>query len=355
MTEIPAPFRIPLWNALAARPDVELQVLFLSEHDPRRSYDVHRDDWRFGARVLAGRDRLLGRRWLVVNRGVRSALERFRPDLTVVGGWNQPAFFQAARFARRHGVPLVAWVESTARDERSGQGPLELLKRRLVEQASGFLVPGRAAAEYVRSFGIEQRRIAVAPNAPGLAPATGDREQLRNELGIEGCTFLCVSRLSPEKGVDVLVRAFAGAPAELVVAGDGPQEAHVRRLAPANVRLVGRVPRDELRRWYAAADAFALASRSETWGMALAEAAAAGLPLVASEAVGAAYDLIEPGVNGMLVPVGDEQALREAVERIAADDSFRARAGARSRELASGQTPERWAEAVEQLAREILL
>ena len=57
----------------------------------------------------------------------------------------------------------------------------------------------------------------------------------------------------------------------------------------------------------------------------------------------------------MLVPVGDEQALREAVERIAADDSFRARAGSRSRELARSQTPERWAEAVEQLARELLL
>jgi len=136
-----------------------------------------------------------------------------------------------------------------------------------------------------------------------------------------------------------------------VVIGDGPQEDEVRRLAGPNVRFLGRLRRDELPRWYAAADAFALASRSETWGMALSEAATAGLPLVVSEAVGAAYDLVEPGVNGFRVPIDDEERLREALARIAEDEPFRARAGVRSRELAAGATPEHWAEVVAQLSR----
>lgn len=85
--------------------------------------------------------------------------------------------------------------------------------------------------------------------------------------------------------------------------------------------------------------------------MALSEAAAAGLPLVSSEAPGAAYDLIEEGVNGFRVPVGDVPALAAALRRAAADAAWREAAGRRSRELAAAHTPEAWARAVADLAR----
>ena len=164
-------------------------------------------------------------------------------------------------------------------------------------------------------------------------------------------TFLCVSRLSPEKGVDLLVRAFDGVQGELALVGDGPDRERVAVLAGPNVRLLGRVEREELVDWYAAADAFVMPSRSETWGMAMQEAAAAGLPLVASEAPGASYDLIDDGVNGFRVPVEDVEALRAALVRVATDEGFRERARPRTLELARGYTPEAWAESVARLAR----
>src|SRR5919201_5413776 len=108
------------------------------------------------------------------------------------------------------------------------------------------------------------------------------------------------------------MRAFAHIPADLIVVGDGPEKRALESLAPRGVRLVGHAGRDELARWYAAADAFVLPSRSEAWGMALSEAAAAGLPLVVTHAVGAAHDLVEHGTNGLVVATGDESALREA-------------------------------------------
>jgi glycosyltransferase involved in cell wall biosynthesis len=359
LTEIPAPFRIPLWNALAAVPGIDLRVLLLKEHDPRRAYEIRRAEWLFDSRVLRGRDAVLGSRWLILSRGVRDELERFASDLVIVGGWNQPAFLQAARFSRRQRVPFVLWVESTARDERPNNRLLELLKGRLIRAAHGFLVPGRAAAEYLRGFGVTDDRIAVAPNAVDeslaqqVAELRARRDELRAELGLHGCTFLSVSRLSREKGVDLLLEAFDGVPGQLVVAGGGPQSDELRRLAPKNVRMLGPVPREELPRWYAAADAFVLSSRSETWGMALAEAAAAGLPLVASDAVGAAYDLIEPTVNGLIVRTGQDGALREALRRIAVDEPFRERAAARSLELGRRTTPRDWAEAVAGLAQRL--
>lgn len=361
LTEIPAPFRIPLFNALAAERGFALRVLFLANRDPRRRYLVYTREMRFEWRTLRGWSRLLRGRWLVVNRGVRRELARFDPHVVIVGGWNQPAFWQARRWARRAGRPLVVWVESTGRDERPGSGLLERAKRALVREAAAVLVPGRAAREYAASLGAAPERIAVAPNAADLAlfrdrveAARGDREALRAELGVGGCVFLCVSRLSREKGVDVLVRAFREVPeGQLVVAGDGPDAAAVRAAAGERVRFLGDVPRDDLPRWYAAADALVLPSRSETWGMVLNEGAAAGLPLVASEAAGGGYDLIEDGVNGFRVPVEDEAALAGALTRVAADPEWRARAGERSRELAAGHTPEVWAAAVAALARRI--
>ena len=341
VTEIPAPFRIPLWNALAKR--VELRVLLLSERDPRRAYDLHEDEWGFDSRVLPGRDLQLGGRWLVLNHGVRRELRG--ADAVLIGGWNQPAFFRAARA----GIPYAVWVESTARDERSGK--LEWSKRRLLASAAGALVPGRAAWEYVLGLGVDPGRIAVAPNAFDLEAFTQAVERAR---GRHGPTVLTVARLSPEKDVATLLRAVVGLEAELVVVGDGPQEVALRAAAPVNTRFAGRATRDELPRWYANADVFALASRSETWGMALSEAAAAGLPLVATEAVGGAWDLIDDGVNGYRVPVGDAAALREALNQALADKTWREQAGRRSRELAEQATPERWAEAVENFFTTVL-
>ena len=360
LTEIASPYRIPLFNALAAREDVELTLLLLSRRDPRRSYAFHEDEFRFDWRILPGRELHRGLRWVVLSRGLGRALRDSRPDVVVVGGWNQPAFWQAFLRARRHGTPLVLWVESTARDARSGAGLLEAAKRRAIGWASAFVVPGRASADYLASLGVERARIQVAPNAVDLEhfshrvrEARGRRQELRRELGLEGCVVLCVSRLSPEKGVDVLARAFHGVPGRLVLAGDGPERARVAAAAPPGTRLLGDVPRDELPPWYAAADAFVMPSRSETWGMAMNEAAAAGLPLVASEAPGAGYELIEEGVNGFRVPVDDERALHRVLTRVAADEAWRAEASRRSLELVSGFTPEGWADAVEALARRL--
>jgi len=341
VTEIPAPFRIPLWNALAER--VDLRVLLLAERDPRRAYDLHRDEWGFDARVLSGRDLQLGGRWLVVNRRVKQELRGV--DAVLVGGWNQPAFFQAARA----GLPYALWVESTARDERRHR--LEWLKRRLLASARGVVVPGTAAREYVLGLGADPARVAVAPNAFDRSAFDDAVERARKP---HPPTVLTVARLSPEKDVATLLRAVEGLDAELVVVGDGPEERALRAAASANVRFVGRAARDELPHWYANADVFALTSRSETWGMALSEAAAAGLPLVATEAVGGAWDLIEEGRNGYRVPVGDAAALREALDRMLADEEWRERAGRRARELAEQATPERWAETVERLFSEIL-
>lgn len=346
LTEIPAPFRIPLFNALAQR--LELRVVFLRRRQPSRSYRLREEEMRFEWRVLPGVNLGGSSRWVVVNagvaRGVRGA------DAVLVGGWNQPAFWQALALASMRRKPVLVWVESTLRDARPGFA--ERAKRVFARRAAGFVVPGRAAEEYVRSL-VPEAQVVVAPNAVDaelFASRVPDRERLRLELGLERLCVLYVGRLAPEKGVDVLLEAARGLDAEVVLAGTGPEEARLRSVAHPNVRFLGRLDRDALPAWYAAADVLCLPSRSDPWGMPLNEGAAAGLPLVATEAVGAAWDLIEDGRNGFRVPVGDAGALGEALRRVLGDETFRRVAGARSRELVTRFTPEAWAEAVDRAA-----
>ena len=276
LTEIPAPYRIPLFNALADTDGVDLRVLFLAEHDPRRQYPVYEEEFRFDRRVLSGAGAVARGRWVMFSRGTAHELERFDPDIVLLGGWNQPAFFWTGlRWARRRGRPVVLWVESTLHDERSGSIVLERLKRRAVGAASGFLVPGRAALEYVESLGVSPERIVVAPNAVDLSIFSVDVERRERD----GCTFLYVGRLAAEKGIDVLLDAFDDVPGELLIAGSGPAEAELRSRTNGRVRFLGQLSREELPQLYAGADCFVLPSRSEPWGMVLNEAAAAGLPL----------------------------------------------------------------------------
>ena len=344
LTEIPAPYRIPLFNALAER--VDLRVLFLAARNPERPYRLHEEEIRFAWEALPGHDLTVRGRWVVLNHGVARRLRG--ADVVLLGGWNQPAFWTALSWTKAARKPVLAWVESTLRDSRP-----TALKRLLARSCTAFLVPGSAAAELVGSL-VADPRVTVAPNAVDgalFASRAADRDALRNELGLEGCCFLYVGRLAREKGVDVLLSALNGVDGRLLIAGSGKEEARLRALAPAETRFLGHVDRDELPGWYAAADALVLPSRSEPWGFPLNEGAAAGLPLVATDAVGAARELIEDGVSGFRVPAGDVEALRSALRRLAEDDSFRRAAGARSRELAAALTPEAWADAVARLVQ----
>jgi glycosyltransferase involved in cell wall biosynthesis len=197
---------------------------------------------------------------------------------------------------------------------------IALWQRRLVEQADVILVPSRFAAERLRELGapLEWERVRVlAP--PVRAAPTADPAA--------GSYALVVSRLSPEKGVDVAIEACKRAGVALVIAGEGEQRPALERLARgAQVRFAGRVDDAELARLRAGASIALAPSRSaETFGLALAEAMAAGLPVAGSRA-GALPELLEPAE---LVAPGDAGALADAIARLAGDRAAGERARAR--------------------------
>ena len=143
--------------------------------------------------------------------------------------------------------------------------------------------------------------------------------------------ILTVRRLVPRNGVDVLVRAWRreqlGDRAELVIAGDGPERSTIMGLAAgdASIALRGYVSDDELADLYRNCDVFVLPSRSgEGFGLVAAEAMATGLPVIATES-GGITDLVEDGVNGVLVPTNDSASLGQAIRVLIDDEGKRSR------------------------------
>lgn len=163
--------------------------------------------------------------------------------------------------------------------------------------------------------GLPSARISVKPNFIDLPDLPAEAEE-------RGGVVL-VGRLSPEKGAAILVEAARRLPdIAFTLIGEGPQEASLKALAPANVHLAGALPRDEARAAIARARLLAMPSLwYEGLPMTLLEAHAAATPVVGSR-IGALAEWIEDGVTGSLVEPGDPAQLAAAIRRIHDDPAL---------------------------------
>ena len=245
--------------------------------------------------------------------------------------------------ARLSGVPVVAvsrgWTAATARVRA-----YETLDRRVLRLMDAVVCVSEAQAQKVRRAGVPARRVSVIRNAIDAAaipaPTLESRQRLL-DLFPAGCRRVVIScgRLSPEKGFGVLVEAAAlvrqaNPSIGFVHLGDGPLRASLAgRIAElglgAHFQLLGF--RERAEEWIAAADLMALPSFTEGLPNVALEAAAAGVPIVAT-AVGGTPEVVEDGVTGYLVRAGSPEALARQLLSLAADETARlrmARAGRR--------------------------
>jgi glycosyltransferase involved in cell wall biosynthesis len=181
----------------------------------------------------------------------------------------------------------------------------------------------------VIGWGVPASRVSVIPNpVPAVGPAR-DRAAARRRFELDSTVVLAFAgRFGPQKALDVAVEAVeTTAGVTLVLAGQGGTEAELRRRAQPlgdRVRFLGPLPRDDVLDLFAAADASVLPSAWENLPHAVLESLAVGTPVLAT-AVGGVPELVEDGVNGLVVAADDPSAFRGAVERFARDPDLRAR------------------------------
>jgi glycosyltransferase involved in cell wall biosynthesis len=241
-------------------------------------------------------------------------------------------FRDGAECTRCHGRNTLPGVRLNCRGSRAEAAAyglsLALWQRRVLAHADAVIVPSAFARERLRLLGAplpwERVRVLAPPVRPRQAGADARQSPAQQYA-------LVVSRLAPEKGLDIAIEACRLAGIALVIAGEGPELGALRsRAGKQPVRFVGRVQAERLAELRAgAAIALAPSRSAETFGLAAAEAMAAGVPVAASR-VGALPELVaEEG----LVPANDANAMAGAIARLAGDRAAGERARVRVGEL----------------------
>jgi glycosyltransferase involved in cell wall biosynthesis len=358
VTEIIAPYRITVFNALAKHEGIDLKVIFLSETDPTlRQWRVYKDEICFSYEVLPSWRFRAGGLHFLLNARLSESLNKFSPEAIICGGYNYVASWQAQMWARRRRVRFVLWSESNAQDARGQRKPVEFLKAHFRKRCDGFVVPGKSAFEYLRLLGAPAEMIFAAPNAVDNAFFAAQAEEaerqpaaFREKLGLPRRFILFVGRLVPEKGVFELLEAYAklesGLRAEvgMVFVGDGLSREDLaqqaKRISPGAVCFPGFAQREDLAGLYALAEALVLPTHSDPWGLVVNEAMACGLPIIVSSVAGCSVDLVEDGWNGYVVPPRDSEKLSVAINSLMRQPELKQRMSMRSLERIRNYSPE---------------
>jgi len=243
----------------------------------------------------------------------------------IMASWAHPDAVAAARLARQFHCPFVVNVLGSDINTLAARSDLRRQITGALRQASRVIAVSGALAKNVVDLGIDPGRVDVQHNGvDGERFCIRDKRELRNRLEIDQAppSIVYVGRLSPEKGVDILIGAAAelqatrGESFRLYIVGGGPEESElkdeVRRLGLGGiVRFVGSRPHDEIPNWVGAADVLCLPSRSEGCPNVVMEATASGVPVAASK-VGGLPEIVDHR-NGVLVEPESPTALADGI------------------------------------------
>lgn len=292
---------------------------------------------------------------------LQSTLSELDPSVVVVAGWAMPESFAAIAWARKHRRRLVMLSESQASDA-SRSVWREGIKRRIVGLSDAALVGGPPHRDYIIELGLPSDAVFTGYDAvdntyfaAGAQAAREDATATRSRLGMPERYFIASARFVAKKNLQRLVSAYAEAvedredTPDLVILGDGPDRVTVENAivvagVEGRIHLPGFRGYSDLPAIYGLSEGCIHVSTSEQWGLVINEAAASGVPVVASSACGATCTLITDGETGFVVDAESRVSIRDGLRRLLNLDteSWAAMARAAERRVADWG-PERFA------------
>lgn len=337
----PIQYYAPLYRCLAQRAAVDVKVIYLSNAgatahaDPGFGRTVQWDVpllEGYDYEVLQPGTAITSRGfWATHDRNLVAALARARPDWLLVYGYASRMNWIAAHWARRHGVKVLYTSDSNSRNPERLVPLKKVLVSHFFRQIDAFLSPSERNVEYLRRYGARPHKIHRIPFAVDVSRFTPTR---RIDLP-RTCDFVWAGRfIQRKRGIDFIralemLAARSTAPINACMIGDGPQRdtllAQSKELpAHCNVAFRGFVNQREMPAALQAAKALVFSSEQEPYGLMATEAAAAGLALIVTDAIGCVGTtvLAQPGTNTIAYQAGDVPALAAAMARLLDDPAL---------------------------------
>lgn len=351
----PIQYFVPVYRELAGNEAVGLTVLYRT----RVGVDAYHDagfgqtvQWDiplldgYAHQFLSGKTSLKGVEWSVV-----SALLGKRFDVLLVHGYNSLTNLLAILVAKLAGTKVLMRGDTRLQAHHRGSGLKSLFKRMVFTTCDGFVSIGSLNREYYLQHGVPPERVFFAPFcvdnsqfSASLELRAQHRRTIRSELGLESDSLIVLfaSKLIKRKRTDDLIHAFAKLADEfpkayLVIAGSGEEDVNLRSFADAlgsqRIRFLGFRNQSQLPALYAASDIFVLPADTEPWGLVINEVMAAGIPVIVSDEIGAAPDLVQGRDTGIIFPCGNLDELTQAMRRLLADWQLREQMSANAASL----------------------
>ncbi len=279
-----------------------------------------------------------------------------------------PASSLAIMLAAKNAGARIVMMNESHEHTSKAKGIWAKVKTKLVLQFDAALLAGKPHKKYFVSMGMDERKIVLGYDAVDndyfvrrSAEVRANAAQVRARHGLPERYFLNIGRMVWKKNLTVFIEAYAQvrelmgeACPRLVLVGSGALEASLQtqclgrglsiwrasaapsaRKGDADVFFYGFRQIDELPDFYALAECFVLPSSEEEWGLVVNESMASGLPVLVSEVVGCAPDLVEHGVNGYQFPPADAKALAQCLHAIALDPAKAKQMGRESQRIVS--------------------
>lgn len=318
ITNIPTPYRIPLWDKLKEK--ISFEVICIAHMEKNRLWNIENRDY---ISFLKSYHFFISKMdWPVhftIPFSLFFKLMIKNPDSLIISGYDSFAYWEALLYAKVFRKKTILWSGSTLQSSRSKNKIVYLLKRFFINSFDSFYTYGTEATKYIEYFGVDKKDIITGINCI-------DTEYFKNKTsnkksGSNILKFLYVGQLIERKGLENTLKAFSKIENknwELSIVGKGEDENKIINLVENlnlknNVIFEGFKQKDEIINYYSQSDVFLMPSYSEVWGLVLNEALASGLFCLSSKYAGATIDLIEEGKNGYSI---DSLIIEDIEEKI---------------------------------------
>lgn len=286
LTNLPAPYRFPIWSHMARSAD--LKVVFLLKRKNWRNWPEPKNtNWQHF--YLSFHSLRFKEYDLIPSfRGGKKLLKEI--DIAIIGGWEAPFYIRTILLAKKRNIPIIQFYYSFDGSHRFKSGVIARLRKWILTKPDKYVVISTQSAQALIDMGISQSKILTLFN-PVDVRWFNDFANQNRDLNKIGHQFITVGQFIERKNLENIVRAFSEIRSlndTLTIAGEGPLEKDLINLVELlglseSVIFVGQKNREDLAKLYASSKTLILASTNEVWGLVVNEALACGLHVVVSE------------------------------------------------------------------------